>query len=275
MPHFQTPDGLNLYYTDEGTGVPILCLSGLTRDSQDFNFVTPHLTGVSLIKMDYRGRGQSDWADDYSTYSVPQEAQDAIALLDHLGIEKAAILGTSRGGLIAMFLAATAKDRLIGVALNDIGPVIDQGGLDGIMDYIGRNPAAKTIDDAVEQRAKIMVGFNNVPDSRWREELSILYHETENGLQITYDPKLRDAVALTFGQPQPDLWPLFEALNGLPLALIHGENSDLLSDATVTEMRNRQPDMIYGRVPDRGHIPFLDEPQSLEALHKWIGKLSQ
>lgn len=275
MPNFKTSDGLNLYYTDEGTGTPILCLSGLTRDSQDFNFVTPHLKGVRLIKLDYRGRGQSDWSDDFTTYSVPQEANDALALLDHLGIEKTAVLGTSRGGLISMFLAATAKERLLGVALNDIGPVIEQAGLNGIMEYIGRNPASKTIDDAVHQRPKIMVGFHNVPESRWREELEILYYQTESGLKITYDPKLRDAVASSFKEQQPDLWPLFDALTGLPLALIHGENSDLLSHETVAEMSRRRPDMIYAKVPDRGHIPFLDEPQALAGLKAWIEEVSQ
>lgn len=272
MPYFNARDGLKIYYSDTGSGLPILCLSGLTRDSQDFDFVTPHLTGVRLIKMDYRGRGKSDWSDDFTTYSVPQEAQDALALLDHLGLGQAAVLGTSRGGLISMFLAATAKDRLLGVALNDIGPVIEQGGLDGIMDFIGRNPTVKTLEAAAKQRPNIMVGFHNVPESRWMEEMKILYHETEQGLQITYDPKLKDAVAQGFKEPQPDLWPLFDALKGLPIALIHGENSDLLSFETVAEMRKRNPDMIYARVADRGHIPFLDEAEALAALRTWIAQ---
>lgn len=97
MPHFTTADGLSLYYSDEGEGVPVLCLAGLTRNSRDFDFVAPHLSGVRLIRMDYRGRGRSDRAS-HTTYTVPQEAADALALLDHLGLEKAAILGTSRGG---------------------------------------------------------------------------------------------------------------------------------------------------------------------------------
>ncbi len=116
MPHFTTSDGLNLHYTDDGTGLPILCLAGLTRCGRDFDFVTPHLGGNRLIKLDYRGRGGSDWADDFTTYSIPREAQDVIELLDRLGLDKVAILGTSRGGLNAMFLAATAKHRIMGIA---------------------------------------------------------------------------------------------------------------------------------------------------------------
>ena len=74
-------------------------------------------------------------------------------------------------------------------------------------------------------------------------------------------------------QPVPDLWPLFDALSGLPLACIRGANSDLLSPATFAEMKKRRPDMVAVEVPDRGHIPFLDEPDSLNALRRWLDML--
>ena len=131
MRGFETEDGTRLAYLDEGEGVPVLCLAGLTRDRRDFSYLAPHLGGVRLIRLDARGRGASGWADP-ATYTVPQEAADAIALLDHLGIESAGVIGTSRGGLLAMWIAATAKERLRGVCLNDIGPVIDEAGLDVI-----------------------------------------------------------------------------------------------------------------------------------------------
>jgi len=272
MPYFHAADGTRLHFTDEGTGTPILCLAGLTRTGRDFDYVAPHLAGVRLIRMDYRGRGQSDWADP-ATYTIPQEGQDALALLDHLGLEAAAILGTSRGGLIAMALAATAKERLIGVALNDIGPVIADEGLDAIKGYLGRRPAFKTLDEAITQRGSIMAGFANVPDTRWAQEVMLHYRAAPDGLDITYDPKLRDAVLDGGAQPVPDLWPLFDALEGLPTALIRGANSNLLSSETAAEMCRRYPDMIFADVPDRGHVPFLDEPAALDALHQWIAKL--
>ncbi|MEC3861410.1 alpha/beta hydrolase [Mesobacterium sp. TK19101] len=272
MPKFTANDGLSLHYLDEGDGIPLLCLAGLTRDTQDFDYLAPHLDGVRLIRMDYRGRGQSDWGDP-KTYTIPQEGLDAVTLLDHLGLEKAAILGTSRGGLIAMGLAATVRDRLIGVALNDIGPEIAPAGLDVIKGYLGRNPSWKTVDEAVAKRAGVMAGFANVPESRWREEVQHLYHATPEGLKITYDPALREAVLDAGAQPVPDLWPLFDALSGLPLCAIRGANSDLLSPETFAEMRRRRPDMIAAEVPDRGHIPFLDEPEALDALQRWLKML--
>ncbi|MEL6684040.1 MAG: alpha/beta hydrolase [Pseudomonadota bacterium] len=271
MPRFTSNDGLNLHYSDEGTGLPVIALAGLTRNGADFDHVAPHLP-VRLIRPDYRGRGQSDWAD-HTTYTIPQEAADVLTLMDHLGLEKAAILGTSRGGLIAMVLAATAKDRLIGVALNDIGPVIDDKGLAVIKDYIGRNPAQKTYAEAAEARAKLWTHFQNVPMERWLAEVKAHYKETDAGLIIRYDPKLRDAVLEAGAQPAPDLWPLFAALADLPLALIRGANSDLLTVETAEDMARRRPDMIRADIPGRGHVPFLDEPEALDALHQWLEKL--
>ncbi|MDH5798286.1 MAG: alpha/beta hydrolase, partial [Paracoccaceae bacterium] len=154
MKHFKTFDGLNIAYQDEGEGLPVLCLSGLTRNSSDFDYVAPHLKGVRLIRTDYRGRGASDWDVKYKNYTIPVEARDVICLLDHLGIDRAAMLATSRGGLIAMALAATAKDRMIGVCLNDIGPVIDPSGLDRIMDYVGHRPRFATQEDMARAMAK-------------------------------------------------------------------------------------------------------------------------
>lgn len=272
MPDFQAPDGTHLHFADEGNGIPVLALAGLTRNCSDFDYVAPHLSDVRLLRLDYRGRGKSEWSGA-ETYSIPNEAQDVIALLDHLELAKVAIIGTSRGGLIAMTLAAIAKERLSGVCLVDIGPALTTSGLDVIRDYIGKDPSQKTFAEASAMRANLLAGFKNVPESRWNEEVRKHYTETEDGLKINYDPALRDAVMASATQPVPDLWPFFDALSGLPLALIRGANSDLLSADTAQKMRARREDMIFANVPDRGHVPFLDEPTSLEALHQWVALL--
>lgn len=272
MPHFTTSDGVSLHFTDDGAGLPLLCLAGLTRDTHDFDYVAPHLSGVRLIRLDYRGRGQSDWTDP-ATYTIPVEGRDALELLDHLGLDKAAVLGTSRGGLIAMLLAATAHDRLLGVALNDIGPEIAEVGLAVIKDYIGRAPVWKTHAEAARAMAAGLRGFANVPPERWQTEAEHLYRATDGGLTLTYDPRLRDAILDAGAQPAPDLWPLFDALAGLPLCALRGAGSDLLSPETFAEMRRRRPDMIAAVVADRGHIPFLDEPEAVDALTRWLDML--
>ena len=272
LENFVAADGARLAYADHGAGLPVICLAGLTRAHTDFDFLVPHLADVRLIRPDYRGRGASDWTGAAS-YIVPQEARDVLALMDHLRLDKAAILGTSRGGLIGMVLAATAKERVLGLCLNDVGPAIERSGLEKIFDYVGRNPAAKTLDDLVARMPRTMAGFANVPEARWRAFAERLYTQTPNGLAIRYDPGLRAAFLKAFEGPPADLWPLFDACAGLPLALIRGANSDLLSVATADEMRRRRPDMIFADVPDRGHVPFLDEPEALAVLRGWLGEL--
>lgn len=268
---FTASDGAGIAFSDEGEGLPLLCLSGLTRNASDFDYMLPHLPpGWRVIRMDYRGRGASDWTGA-ATYTVPREAKDAVELLDHLGIGRAAVLGTSRGGLIGMFLAATARDRLTGLCLNDVGPRLDMAGLARIKDYVGRNPAAKTVEAFARVLPLGNPGMDNVPESRWLEEAQRhALPDGKGGLKINYDPALRDSFLAAFEGPPPDLWPLFEACAGLPLALIRGANSDLLIAAQAAEMRAARPDMIFAEVPDRAHIPFLDEPESVAALHAWL-----
>lgn len=271
MAEFTTSDGLRLYYDDHGDGLPVLCLPGLTRTTADFDYVLPYLDGYRVIRMDMRGRGRSEHDPNWHNYILPVECRDILELMDRLNLAKTAILGTSRGGLQAMGLAMQVKDRLLGVALNDVGPVLDADGLSNIMVYLGRRPAARTHADAAAALAHVMTGFRNVPDDRWMEEAVKHFRIRKDGLDIVYDPRLRDAVEA--GGAVPDLWPFFDALHGLPLALIWGLNSDLLKRDTVDQMIARRPDMIVAEVPDRGHVPFLDEPESISALHRWLKEM--
>ncbi|MFW5880948.1 MAG: alpha/beta fold hydrolase [Roseicyclus sp.] len=263
MRHVTAPDGVRLAYDVAGAGPPLLCLPGLTRNMDDFEPVLESFARrAQVIRMDFRGRGASDFADP-ATYTIPQEALDVLTLLDHLGLARVTILGTSRGGLVAMALAAGAKDRLAAVILNDIGPEIMAEGLSAIMGYIGRVPPYVSLAEAAAALPTAHAGtFTDVPPETWAAFARRLYREEGGGLALRYDPRLREAVAPAFAPdaPQPDLWPLFDALGGLPLGLIRGANSNLLAPGTVAEMARRRPDMVLAEVPGRGHVPFLDEP---------------
>ncbi|MHA3916298.1 alpha/beta fold hydrolase [Halovulum sp. GXIMD14793] len=274
MPDFITSDGLRLHYEDQGAGKPILCLSGLTRNSRDFDDLAAELPpGIRLIRMDYRGRGQSDHGD-WRSYQVPVEARDALDLLDHLGLDKVGILGTSRGGLIAMGLAATARDRLAGVFLNDIGPEVASGGLSRIMDYVGRKPKAGSFEAAAAMLSDALgPQFPDVGPDRWQILARRWYGADGDGLTLNYDPDLRLALEAATESETPDLWPFFDAFDGLPLAALRGVHSDVLSAEVFAEMQARQPHMIAATIPDRGHVPFLDEPESLRVFRQWSNQL--
>lgn len=271
MSFFTTSDGKRLYYTDTGPegARPILCLAGLTRNSDDFSFVAPHLADYRLIALDSRGRGQSEYDADYLNYNVLREGHDAIELLDHLGLDKVTVLGTSRGGLIAMALAASQPARLTAVVLNDIGPVVGAGGIARIMDYVGKKPKAKTLDQAaIDMKAALEHEFPGVPLEVWRQQVAFQYQEIPGGLELRYDGAALHKALLEQGATgaTPDMWMFFEALAKLPLAVVRGANSDILSHDTLEEMKRRHPGLIAAEVPDRGHPPFLDEPEALAAI---------
>lgn len=275
MNSFRAEDGARLAYRDDGGGLPLLALAGLTRDGRDFDYLARHLPqDVRLIRLDSRGRGGSDWTGP-ATYTVVQETRDAVALLDHLGLDRAAVIGSSRGGLLGMVMAATAKDRLLGLCLNDVGPVLTRDGLLRIGSYIGVPPTVATLEEVADRMSAAMPGFDPVPPYRWQEETVRHYTQLATGVGLTYDPDLRIAFDAAMAATASDAWPLFDACAGLPLALVRGAASDVLARETALEMKRRRPDMILAEVSGRGHIPFLDEDEALGAIRRWLGLLRQ
>jgi len=273
MARFTSSDGLSLYYEDEGAGRAVLCLAGLTRNARDFDPLAPHLAGMRMLRLDYRGRGRSDHDPEFTNYNIMREAQDVIELLDHLGLERVTLIGTSRGGLIAMALAAGHGGRLDAVLLNDIGPEVAPGGLERIMDYVGKPPPFADLDAAAAALETAHgADFAGVSRARWRAQAEAMFApRAEGGLALRYDPKLRDALVGQAGAGESvDLWALFDALRDTPLAVVRGANSDLLSAQTLTRMQERHPGLIAATVPDRGHVPFLDEAEALAALHELL-----
>ncbi len=277
MGRFTTSDGLSLHFTDEGPqdggDLPILCLAGLTRNVADFTYLVPHLADRRVLRLDYRGRGLSDHAEDFMSYNILREGQDAIELLDHLGIDRTILIGTSRGGLIAMALSHSHPDRLAGVVLNDIGPEVAPIGIQRIMDYVGKTPPFADLDAAAQALAQgHAADFPGTALARWREQAEFMWQNAPGGgVALRYDARLRDALVGQAGAGEAvDLWALFDGLKPIPTASIRGENSDLFTAETQAQMQARHPGMITAVVPDRGHVPFLDEPQALDAIRQLL-----
>ncbi|MDA0924565.1 MAG: alpha/beta fold hydrolase, partial [Proteobacteria bacterium] len=196
MAYVTSADGLKLAYDVTGQGAALLCLPGLTRNMEDFEPILDAFAHCAqVIRMDFRGRGASDWGDPAS-YQVPVEAGDVVTLLDHLGIGQVTILGTSRGGLVALVLAAIARDRIAGVIFNDIGPEIMPEGLSYIMDYLGKPPKFRTLAEAAAALPRHYApAFRDVPAENWAALARRIYREEGGQLVNRYDPKLREAVA--------------------------------------------------------------------------------
>jgi len=272
---FTAPDGVRTYYRRypaEGgeRGRPVLCMHGLTRNSRDFEAVAPRIAvlGRTVLAVDVRGRGRSDRDPNPENYQPGVYAEDMIGLLDKAGIAQVDALGTSMGGLMSMVLAGTAPDRLGGVALNDIGPVIDPKGLARIQGYVGgAGPFTSWAEAAEAIRAINGVAFpNETGEAFWLVFARRTCKERPDGLiELDYDPAISAAVKSGDVAP-PELWPFFDAFGDKPLLVIRGALTDLLSTDTVEEMKRRKPHMVHVEIPAVGHAPTLSEPQAEAAL---------
>jgi pimeloyl-ACP methyl ester carboxylesterase len=274
----QSPDGLKIHARDYAPAraidvLPVLCLPGLTRTTEDFDVLATALANDPtaprrVVAIDYRGRGLSDHDPDAAKYAVPVEAGDVQTIAASLGIAKAILIGTSRGGMIAMVLSATQSAMVAGVVLNDVGPALEIGGLVRIRDYIARATLPATWNDAVAGiKALFARDFPNLTDADWMAWARRAYHDRDGALARTHDAALSAAFAgIDPANPPPPMWKLFDKMADKPLMLVHGGRSDLLSNQGVADMVTRRPDIDLVEVPDEGHAPLLADPPTMARI---------
>ena len=260
-----------------GPLTPLLCLPGLTRNAKDFEAVAARLARTRrVVSADFRGRGRSQYAADPLTYRPDVELSDTLLVLDHLGIARAAVIGTSRGGIVTMFMAAKAPARLAGALLNDIGPRLNAGGLLRIRSYIGSDPQFASWAEAVAALQLTNPGFATLSEAEWMVFAKRVFRDVNGSPRADYDPRLGvtfpSAEDITSGKV-PELWGLLDLMAAIPVTVLRGEHSDLLSAATVAEMKTHLPQLKTVTVQDRGHVPFLDEPESIAAIDEWLAEV--
>ncbi|MDZ7670507.1 MAG: alpha/beta hydrolase [Gammaproteobacteria bacterium] len=275
-----TGDGLKLYardYPNDSAPFTVLCLHGLTRNSADFEDLAQVLARhYRVVVMDQRGRGRSDNDPTPANYHLGTYVADTLTLLDALKVDDAALIGTSMGGLMSMVLGSTAPQRFRGMVLNDIGPVVEAAGLERIRGYVGRGGSAAGWDEAVEQiRANNAAAFPNLSDQEWLAFARRLYRERSPGeLEPAYDPAIAEPMnADTTAAVPGDLWELFDTLADMPMLVLRGELSDILSAETVAEMARRKPGLQYLEIPQRGHAPLLSEAPAVRGIEDFLREL--
>ncbi|SCZ30418.1 alpha/beta fold hydrolase [Afifella marina] len=264
---------LRLYGDWQSPALPLVCLPGLSRNGRDFGrlaqFFSTHADTPRLVAaLDYRGRGLSGYDPDWTHYTPMVEADDVLAVTTALGIERAILVGTSRGGIISMILGAMRPGLIAGVVLNDIGPKIEGTGLARIKNYLSNMRTPRSMAEA-EKIVRQIAGhsFTALSDDDWRAYTHALFVERDGAIKPDYDPKLLKSVAtLDLEEAVPTLWPQFDSLRHVPLLSIRGENSDLLSAATVEEMAWRHPGMERLTVEGQGHAPLLRDQPTLDRM---------
>lgn len=265
---FSAPDGLMLsarVYGDVDDGrLPVVCLPGLTRNARDFHDLALHLSSAAVprgvVVFDYRGRGRSEHDPDWRNYNIATETGDVIAGLTVHGIERAAFVGTSRGGLIIHALAASRPGVLAAAVLNDVGPVVEGAGLAQIRGMLERSPKPASFAQAVEIiRAGNGAAFPALAPADWERWAHAIYRDDGGKPVPDFDPKLLNTLkGIDLNRPLPVLWPQFFGLKAIPVLAIRGANSMLLSAETLEAMAKAHPRLEAITVEGQGHAPLLE-----------------
>lgn len=274
-------DGLKLHVREYGdpnsSRVPVLCLAGLTRNALDFAPLAEALSarGHRVIAPDYRGRGLSDRDPDPARYDIPVELDDVFTVCTALDVGSAAIVGTSRGGLLAMAIGAAKPEFLRGVVLNDVGPILEVEGLRRIAAYVGKIKPPRDWDEAIATLKTIQgEAFPALDETDWRALAEGSFVEKDGGLVSSYDLALMDGLAkLDLSQPLPPLWVYFDAIGHVPVLALRGENSPLLSQETFEAMAERHPQLQSLLIRGQGHVPLLRDALSIDAIIRFIATL--
>lgn len=265
-------DGLRLHYRSyagPSDRPPILCLHGLTRNARDWEPVAERLAGDwQIYVLEMRGRGESAYAPDPMTYVPLTYVQDVEAFLKDRNIDRYVAFGTSLGGIITMLQAATRSERLAAVMLNDVGPVIEEAGVERIRGYVGKGGNFPTWLHAARA---LQTGFGDIYPkwalADWLAMAKRLCRLLPSGrIGYDYDMRIAEPFRVPGGESGFDMWTAFAGLKDVPTVLVRGGHSEILSEATALEMKRRKPDLEIATVPDVGHAPVLDEPEAEAAI---------
>jgi len=273
---YSSADGLRLHardYGDEHAKLTVLCLPGLSRNARDFEAVAERLApSFRILCAEQRGRGESAYDPKPENYHPGTYVGDMVALLDHLQLERVAIVGTSLGGLMAMMMAAGLPQRIAGIVVNDIGPELAAEGLVKIQSYIDRPITVRTWREAVEDvRLLFHHSFPAYGPAEWERVARQLYKENAQGVPVLdFDIHISDNFK-TLEVTSLDLWPVFDAVPPIPFGLVRGKLSDLLTPPIRDEMLRRRPAIVTAEIDDCGHAPTLDEAPARGVIDRVLG----
>ena len=272
---FDSHDGLRLHsrvYAAAADSPVVLCLHGLMRNGRDFGELAAHLAArYRVIVPDMRGRGFSARDPNFNNYQIPVYLQDVLRLLAGLGAARVSIIGTSMGGLMAMVLGAMQPQLIARIVLNDVGPQVEPAGLERIRGYAGKAAPVGSWPEAVAQlRADYASAWPDLSDARWEQIARLSYRANAQGVpEADADPLIREPLKSS-SAAAPDLWPLWRALGRLPILVIRGAHSDILSVTTLARMQREKPGLEVLSIANRGHAPLLDEPGCVAAIERFL-----
>ncbi|MFW2851222.1 alpha/beta fold hydrolase [Sphingomonas sp. TX0543] len=276
--YWWSKDGLRLHardYPGDPAALPVLCMPGLTRNARDYAALAERLCGTRrVIAIEFRGRGESAYAKDPMSYGPLTYAQDVAALIDEAGIGRFVSIGTSLGGIVTMLLAAMLPGRIAGAVLNDVGPEIDADGLARIRSYVGKPSVFPTWMHAARALAESNADvYPAWPIEAWLAMAKRLYRLNNAGrIVLDYDLKIAEPFRVPGAEAGPDMWRALAALGDVPVLVVRGGTSDILSEATAARMIETMPGAALLTVPGIGHAPTLDEAGVDDAILRLLAQ---
>jgi len=274
-----SPSGFHqLAYADWGPvddKRPIVCVHGLTRQGRDFDHLAERLVaaGRRVICPDLPGRGRSGWIGNPDHYALPQYCADMNALIARLGVSEVDWVGTSLGGLIGMIMAGFSGSIVRKLVINDIGPFVSSAGLQRIGRYIGNMPPPfKSIEVAETYFRTVLAPYGRLADEHWRHLTvhSVRWDGARQGYVLLCDPTIAKGFGLPWFQSL-NLWAYWEAIK-VPVLVLRGVHSDLLSFDLAGEMRKRNRMASVFQFDDCGHVPALMAPEQIDVVTQFLLK---
>jgi len=299
-----------IFYTDWGDPQAervIVCCHGLTRNGRDFDFLAQRLVrgfdvvpaesrhvdsrrswfsnlwrraeapaqprapaSVRVICPDVTGRGRSEWLRDPANYGYPQYMVDMAALIARLGVAQVDWIGTSMGGLIGMFLAASPSTPIRSLVVNDVGPVLPRAALLRIADYVGRDVRFADLAALEAHLRQIHASFGPLTDLQWRH-LARHGHRfhADGSYGLAYDPGI--ALNVRAAVRDWDFWASWDAI-ACPALVLRGTQSDLLSAEVADAMSRRGPKADLASFDGIGHAPALMSSDQIETVVQWLAR---
>lgn len=266
-----------IFYRHFGSAgaVPVIIVHGLSYFSFDWiDIATALAVDREVVAMDMRGFGESDWASGRD-YSIPSNAKDLVALMDHLGWRNAVLMGHSMGGRHCTYCAAKYRDRVAGLISIDFAPSIAPAGAARVAQIVGNTP------DVFASVEEAMNYFSTDPHSPKGELARARFQEylrpVPGGLQIKRDIYFRDQFRkiLQTGQRPPapiDMWAILLEV-ACPILVIRGLRSDMFTPDIAAKVREVAPAATLVEI-DATHNIGAEAPDALLAVtREFLGSL--
>ncbi|WP_350283288.1 alpha/beta hydrolase [Nitrosomonas sp.] len=273
-----------LAYTDWGNPENehvVVCAHGLTRNCRDFDFLAAALErDFRVICIDMAGRGRSDWLEDAEDYnSAATYVSDMEHVLEHVcwqhdnGSPRIYWVGVSMGGLIGMLLAARQRPsvsyRFRTLVMSDIGPHVSSGILSLFATTIGKDPRFRSLSELESHMRDTALPYSPLTNTEWHHLALYSAREYKDGtIGYRYDP----AISSGFRPDRIrdiDLWAYWNRID-LPVLVLRGEKSGVLTPETAREMQLHRPDVQITELAGIGHAPMLMDTDQINLVRNYL-----